>query len=112
MHGGNDCRVWTALEWRGAGDDAAHARYARSHDRHVGGRDHGMPAPRDVAADRIHRDVLVAEHNAGKSLYFEVAQRFPLLLGKVAHLRLGKFYIVKIALADLADCALDFRDCE
>jgi hypothetical protein len=50
----------------------------------------------------------VAEHDAGQRLDFEIAQSLLLLLSKVADLRLGEFNVVEIALAQLADSALDF----
>ena len=64
-----------------------------------------LPA-RHIAADRIHRDVPVAEHDAGQRLDLEVAQRLLLLLREIAHLRLGEFDVVEVALLHLADGAL------
>ena len=51
----------------------------------------------------------MAEHDAGQRLDFEVAHRLLLLLREVAHLRLRELDVVEIALAHLADGALDFR---
>jgi hypothetical protein len=52
--------------------------------------------------------VLVTEHYARQRLDFEFAQRIFLLLGEVAHLRLGKLDVVEVALAHLSDSSLDF----
>ena len=107
MHGGDDRRMRPALERRRAGDDALHAGDPRGDDRHVRGGDHRVAPARHVAADRVHRDVLVAEDHAGQGLDLEVAHRLLLLLREIAHLRLRELDVVEVALADLADGALD-----
>ena len=107
MHGGDDRRMRPALERRRAGDDALHAGDPRGDDRHVGGGDHRIAPARHVAADRVDRDVLVAEHDAGQRLDLEVAHRLLLLLREVAHLRLRELDVVEVALGDLADRTLD-----
>ncbi len=99
MHRRHDRRMRPALERRRAGDDVLHAGDARGDDRHMRRRHHRIAAARHVAADRIHRDVPVAEHDAGQRLDFEIAQRLFLLLREIAHLRLGELDVVEIALA-------------
>ena len=107
VHGGDDGRVRPALERRRAGDDALHARHARGHDRHMRRGDHGIASARHVAADRIHRDVPVTEHDAGQRLDLEIAQRLLLLLREIAHLRLRELDVVEVAFAELRYRALD-----
>jgi hypothetical protein len=51
-------------------------------------RDHGIFAARDIAADGVHRDVLVTENDAGQCLDFEVLDALALLLREIADLRL------------------------
>ncbi len=108
MHGRDNRGVRPPTIGRRTRGDALHAGNPRGDDGHVGGGHHGITAPRDITSDRIHRNVAVTEHDAGKRLHFEVAQRFPLLLGEISHLRLGKLDVVEIAFAHLADRALDF----
>ena len=107
MHRGDDRRMRAALERRRAGDDALHARDLRGDDRHVRGGDHRIAPARHVAADRVHRDVLVAEHDAGQRLDLQVVHGVLLLLREVAHLRLREPDVVEVALGDLRDRALD-----
>ena len=108
MHGGDDGRMRPALERRRAGDDALHAGDLGGDDRHVRGGDHRIAAARHVAADRIHRDVAVAEHDAGQRLDFEVVHGVALLLREVAHLRLREFDVLEVALGHLRDGFFDF----
>ena len=84
-----------------------HAGDAGGDDRHVGGGDHRIAPARHVAADRIHRDVAVAEDHAGQRLDLQIAHGLLLLLREVAHLRLGEFDVVEVALSHLGDRALD-----
>ena len=105
MHGGDDRRMRPALERRRAGDDALHAGDFRGDDRHVRRGDHRIAAARHVAADRVHRDVAVAEHDAGQRLDLDVLHRVALLLREVAHLSLGEFDVVEVALAHWRDSA-------
>ena len=107
MHGGDDRRMRPALVRRRAGDDARDAGDARGDDRHMRRRHHRIAPARHVAADGIHRDVAVAENDARQRLDFEVVHRRFLLLREVAHLRLGEFDVVEIALGHLRDRALD-----
>ena len=107
MHGGDDGRMRPALERRCAGDDPLHAGNARSDDRHVRRGHHRIAPARHVAADRVDRDVLVAEHHAGKRLDLQVAHRLLLLLREVSYLRLRELDVVEVALGDLRDGALD-----
>ena len=52
--------------------------------------DHRIAPARHVAADRVHRDVAVAEHDAGQRLDFEIVHGVALLLREIAHLGLGE----------------------
>ncbi len=108
MHGSDDRRMRTALERRRAGGNPLHARHPRGHDRHVRRRHHRVAAARHIAADAVHRDVAVPEHDARKRLDLEVVERRLLLLGEIADLRLGEADVVEVALADFRDGALDF----
>ena len=67
-----------ALVRRRAGGDAGHAGHLGRDHRHVRGGEQRVLAARHVAADRIDRDVLVAEDDAGQGLDLDVAQRLPL----------------------------------
>ena len=107
VHRGDDRRMRPALERRRAGDDAAHARDLRGHDRHMRRGHHRIAPARDVAADAVHRDVPVPQDDAGKRLDLEVQQGRLLLLREVAHLRLGEADVVEIAPGELGDGALD-----
>ena len=107
VHGGDDGRMRPALERRRAGDDALHAGDPRGDDRHVRRGDHRIAPARHVAADGVDRDVLVAEHDAGQRLDFDVLHAVALLLREVAHLRLREPDVVEVALGDLADGLLD-----
>ena len=107
MHGGDDRRMRPALERRRAGDDAFHAGDARGDDRHVRGGDHRIAPARHVAADRVHRDVAVAEDDAGQRLDLQVLHGVALLLREVAHLRLRELDVVEIALGNLRNRLLD-----
>ena len=101
MHRGDDRGMRPAAERRRAGDDALHAGDPRGDDRHVRRGDHRIAPARHVAADRIDRDVAVAEHDAGQRLDLQVLHRLLLLLREVAHLRLGELDVVEIALRHL-----------
>src|ERR1700685_933026 len=68
---------------------------------------HRVAAARHVAADRIHRDVLMAEYDAGQRFDLEIAQRLLLFLRKTTHLCLGELDVVEIALLHRPDGALD-----
>ena len=88
MHRRHDRRMRPALVGRRAGDDLLHAGDARGDDRHVRRRHHRIAAARHVAADRVDRNVPVAEHDARQRLDFEIAHRVFLFLRKITHLRL------------------------
>ena len=107
MHRGDDRGMRSALERRRAGDDALHARDFRGDDRHVRRGDHRVAPARHVAADRVHRDVAVAEDHAGQRLDLEVLHRLALLLREAAHLRLRELDVVEVALGDVSDRLLD-----
>ncbi len=107
MHGGDDGRMRPALEWRRAGDNAFHAGDLGGDDRHMRRGDHRVAAARHIAADRIDRDMLVAEHDAGQRLDFEVVHGLALLLREVADLGLRELDVLEIALGNLRNRALD-----
>ena len=96
-----------AAERRRAGDDALDARDLGGNDRHVRGGDHRVAPARHVAADRIHRDMLVAEDDAGQRLDLDILHAGALRLGKAAHLRLRETDVLEIALRHLCDRLLD-----
>ena len=50
----------------------------------------------------------MTKHHAGQGLHFEVVQGFFLLLREIADLGLGKFDVVEVAFAHLADRPFDF----
>ena len=72
------------------------------------GGDHRELAARHVAADRLHRDVLVAEDYAGQRLHFDIRHRGALRLRETADLRLRKADVIEIARGDLAHGRCDF----
>ena len=92
---------------RGGGDDAFDAGHLGRHDAHMCRGDHGIFAAGHVAADRIHRDVLVAQNDAGQGFDLDILQRRFLVFGEVAHLFVGEADIVQIALGDLRKRGLD-----
>ena len=106
MHRRHDRRMRPAVKRRRAGDDVLHPGDARGDDRHMRRRHHRITPARHVAADRIHRDVPVPENDARQRLDVEIAQRRLLRFREIAHLRLGEFDVVEIALLHLADGAL------
>ena len=61
-----------ALVWRGTGNDTFHTGHAGRDDRHMRRGDHRITPAGNIAADRIHRDVLVAQDDAGQRLNFEI----------------------------------------
>src|SRR3984893_7168782 len=66
MHRGDRFRVRAALVGRGAGGDVADPGDPRRDDRHMRRCDHRVAAARHIAAHTTDRDVLVAEHDAGR----------------------------------------------
>jgi hypothetical protein len=107
MLGGDDRRGGAALIGRGAGDDLRDARDLGGQHRHVRRRDHRVLAARHVAADPVHRDVLLAQHHARQGLDLEVPERGALVLREAADLRLGEADVVQLALRELAQAGLD-----
>ena len=107
MLGGDDGGRRLALIGRRTGDDALDPGHLGGDDRHVGGGEQRIFAARHIAADRVDRDVLVAEHDARQRLDLDVAHRRLLVLGEIAHLGLGEFDVVEVALCELRQAALD-----
>ena len=107
MHCCDDRRMRPAFERRRAGDDALYAGDLGGDDRHVRAGDHRIAAARHVAADRIDRDVAMAEHDAGQGLDLEVEHGVALLLREIPDLRLREFDVLDIPLRHLRDGALD-----
>ena len=107
MHGRDNSRMGTTLERRGGGDDAFDARDFRGDDAHMGRGDHGIFSAGHVAANRVHRDILVPEDDTRKRFDLDVLQRRLLVLGEVAYLVLGKADVLEIAGCDLRDSGLD-----
>jgi hypothetical protein len=105
--GRDDRRRRRAVERRRAGDDAGHAGDLGGHHRHVRGGDQGIFAAGNVAADRVHGYVLVAENDAGKRLDLDIPERVPLDLREIAHLRLGEFDILEITIGQLRETGFD-----
>ncbi len=96
-----------ALERRCAGNDAFHPRNLGGDDRHVRASHHRIAAARDVAADRIDRDVAMAEYDAGQGFDLEVEHGVALLLCEIPDLRLRELDVLDIPLWHLRDGALD-----
>ena len=61
----------------------------------------GIFAAGHIAADRVDRDVLVAEDHAGQGLDLKIEQAGLLLLGEIAHLRLGEADVVELLRREL-----------
>ncbi len=107
MLGGDDGRMRAALVGRGAGNDALHPGHLGGDDRHVRGGHHRIAPAGHVAANRVYRDVLMAEYHAGQRLDFDIDHALALLLREIAHLGLGKLDVLEVALRHLADGALN-----
>ena len=107
MHGSDDRGMRRTALWGCGRDDALHACHLGGHHAHMRGADHRIFAARHVAADRIHRDVAMAEDDAGQGLDLDVGHRGLLRLGEAAHLRLGEADIVEVALGDFRDGLFD-----
>ena len=107
MHCCDDRRMRPTLERRRAGNDAFHPCDLGGDDRHVRASHHRIAAARDVAADRIDRDVAMAEHDAGQGFDLEVEHGFALLLCEIPDLRLRELDVLDIPLWHLRDGALD-----
>ena len=75
--------------------------------RHVRRGDQRIFSARHVAADRIHRDVLVPEHDARQGLHLDVPQRLLLRVREVAHLLLGEVDVVEVAAREFRQRGLD-----
>ena len=103
----DDGRGRLAIKRRRAGDDTRHARDLGGHDGHVRRGHHRILPARHIGADRIDRDVLMAKHDAGQRLDFNVSQGLPLRLGEVADLRLSKLDVIDVALCELGESVLD-----
>ena len=101
LHGGHDGRMRFALHGRGAGDDARHARHRCRQHRHMRAGDHRELAAGHIAADRLHRDVAMAQNDAGQGFHLDIRHRGALRLGKAADLGLGETDILHVACADL-----------
>ena len=107
VHGRDNGRVGRAAHRRGRGDDPGHPRHGGGQDRHVGRGDHRELAAGDVAADRLNRNVAVAEDDAGQRLDLDIRHAGALHFGKPADLALGKADILDVAGGDLLDRRLD-----
>src|ERR1700677_2413119 len=97
MHGRDDGGMRSAVERRGTGDDPLDAGHFRRHDAHMRRRDHGIFAAGYVAADRVHRNVLVTQNDAGQGLDFEVLDALALLPSEIAHLRLREADVLDVS---------------
>src|SRR5258708_38062807 len=73
MHRGDRLGVRTALVRRRASRDVANPGNPRRHDAHMRRGDHRIPSARNITADTVDRDVLVAEHDAGQWLDLDIA---------------------------------------
>ena len=73
----------------------------------MGRGDHRKLAGGHVAADGLHRNVLVAEDHAGKRLDLDILHRGALDFGEFANLILRKADIVHVALRDFGDQLVD-----
>src|SRR3546814_20616090 len=104
---GHDRRRGTSLIGRSAGGNAADARDLRRDDRHMGGGQEWILSTGHIAANRVHRDVLVAKNDTGQSLDIKIAQRRLLVLGEILNLRLRELDIADISRRQLAQTVLD-----
>ena len=97
VHRGHDRRRRLALERRCGADHPLHAGDLRREDRHVRGCQQRILAARHVAADAVHRDVLVPQHHARQGLDLDVAQRRFLDLREISNLGLREPDVVDVA---------------
>src|SRR6516162_1643966 len=111
MHSSDNGWMRTAPERWLAGGDALYASDLCSNDRHMRGGNHGIPAARYIAADRVYRNVPVPKHDTWQGLDFNIQHAVTLLAGKVSHLRLRKLDVFQIALGNFGYCALYLRVC-
>ena len=109
MHGGDYGRMWRALIGRRGSDDTLHARDFRRQHAHVRGGDHRILPARDVAAYRVDGNMLVAEHNTGQRLDFDVFHRSALKFRESADLRLRELDVFNFAGGKLLDRRFDLR---
>ncbi len=72
VHCCDDGGVRAPIDGRRGGHDAGNASDRGGQDRHVGSRHHREFAARDIAADRLHRDVAVAEDHARFRLHLDI----------------------------------------
>ena len=107
MLGGDDGRRGPPLEWRRAGRDALHPRHLGRDHRHVGGRQQRILAARHVAADRVDRDVLVAEYHPRQGLDLDVLQRVALDLREVADLLLREQDVLAVLPGEFRQTGFD-----
>ena len=104
----DDCASQLSLERRCASDDAGNTGDLGSDNAHMCGSEQRVLAAGNIATCVLHRDGLVAQHNARQRLNLRVSNRRPLDLREIAHLGLGKFNIVDVLRAQRGDAALDF----
>ena len=111
-HRRNRLGVRVAAGRRRACRNSRHTRDFGRDDAHVRGRDHGIAPARNVTADALHRNILVAEFYSRKRLDLHVAKRRALRLGKAAYLRLRKSDVGQRLRGDLRDERGDVFLCE
>ena len=109
VHGGDDGRDAARPGAAAPSDDARHAGDRGGQHRHVRRGDHREFAGRHIAADRLHRDVLVAEDHAGQRLDLDIGHRGALGLGEAPHLRLGEVDVGHVARRHFVHRCIDFR---
>ena len=107
MHGRHHRRVRLTLEGRRCRHDARHAGDGRGQHRHMRRGHHGELASRHVATNRLHRDVLMAQHDTRHGLDLDVLHGGALRLGEGAHLFLREGDVLHIARGDTVDEGVD-----
>ena len=112
VHRGDDGGVRRTLDRRGRGDDAGHARNRRGQHRHMRRGHHRELATRHIAADRLHRNVAVAEDHAGQGFHLDIRHRRPLRLCKPANLGLGEPDILDVACGYLLQRCFNLGRCQ
>ena len=74
VHCRNDCIIRSAGVGRGTGNYALYASYLGGQHTHVCAGDHWVFATRNVTADAVYRDVLVAQRDTRESFDFNIAK--------------------------------------
>ena len=97
-----------ATEGRRAADHPGHAGDLGGDDRHVGAGEQRIFAAGNIAAGRIDRDILVAEHHPRHCFDLDILHAVALDAGEIPDLGLREFDIAAFLRAQAVDAGVDF----